>query len=155
MSKLQRFNDENTCYHVTTSTQGRRTVLSDAENAHVVVQALQFIRGQRAYLLAYTVMPDHVHAVLVPRNGYTVSQVMQTVKGYVARTINARNGQRGKLWQQSFYDRMIRDEQQLFEAIEYVHMNPVVAGLVVDAEAYEFSSAGRPESVDLETFYRD
>lgn len=152
MSKLHRFHDENTCYHVITSTQGRRAIFSDAENAHVVIQALQFIRGQRAYLLAYTVMPDHVHMVLVPRNGHTVSQVMQTVKRYAARTINARHGQRGKLWQQSFYDRMIRSERQLFETIRYVHDNPVVAGLVTDAEAYLFSSAGRPEVVDLEAY---
>jgi REP element-mobilizing transposase RayT len=100
-------------------------------------------------------MPDHFHAVLVPKYPWNISQIMQSVKGYAARRINARRNARGPVWQRSFYDRMIRDEPQLLEAIEYVHMNPVVAGLVVDAEAYEFSSAGRPESVDLEAFYQD
>ena len=80
---------------------------------------------------------------------------MQSLKGYTSRIINAKAGRRGPLWQRSFYDRMIRDEPQLLQAIEYVHMNPVVVGLVEDVEAYEFSSAGRPDSVDLEAFYRD
>jgi REP element-mobilizing transposase RayT len=139
---------------VSSVVRGRVTLLADPLNAQSVVDSLQFQRTDRAYLLAYAVMPDHFHAVLVPQYPRTISQVMQSVKGYAARIMNARSGVRGSVWQQSFYDRMIRDEPQLFETIEYVHMNPVVAGLAKDAEAYEFSSAGRPESVDLEAFYQ-
>lgn len=155
MAGQRRFQLEGQCYHVSSVVAGRAPILASPVNAQSVVDALQFQRRDRAYLLAYAIMPDHFHAVLVPKHSWNISQVMQSVKGYAARVINARGDVRGQLWQRSFYDRMIRDEAQLFEAIEYVHMNPVVAGLVMKAEEYDFSSAGQPESVDLGAFYRD
>ncbi len=77
---------------------------------------------------------------------------MQTVKGYTARLINQRRGTRGPLWQRSFYDRVIRDDRQLVEAINYVHQNPVAAGLADTPEAYPFSSAGKDHLVDVLDF---
>ncbi len=77
---------------------------------------------------------------------------MKSIKNYVATTINRRMGSKGALWQQSFYDRVIRNEAQLRSTIEYIHQNPATAGLVAEAKSYEFSSA-RPElETDLEAF---
>ncbi|OGO51990.1 MAG: hypothetical protein A2148_04085 [Chloroflexi bacterium RBG_16_68_14] len=56
------------------------------------------------------------------------------------------------MWQRGFYDRMIRDERQLEEAIRYIDENPVSAGLAKTPEEYPFSSAGRPDSVDLREY---
>ena len=154
MSKLHRFIEENAGYHVVSTTHWRAPVFRDAENAVVVVDALQHIRG-RCYLLAYAVMPDHVHAVIFPKANRAISSLMQSLKGYSSRRINLLSGRRGPLWQQSFFDRMIRNERELFETINYIDMNPVVAGLVVQPEDYEFSSALRPELTDLDAFYTD
>jgi REP element-mobilizing transposase RayT len=117
-----------------------------------VVDAVQFVRRGRAYVLAYVVMPEHFHALFVPRDGASISQVMQSVKGYTARRVNEKLVGRGPLWERSFYDRMIRDERQLLETASYVRMNPVVAGLVEDPEAYPYSSAGHDHLVDLDLF---
>ena len=152
MAHLRRFYVEGECYHVSSVLRERAQLLASPTNARCVVNALQFQREKRAFILAYAVMPDHFHAVLAPKTGWNISQVMQSIKGYAARVINCRSAARGPLWQRSFYDRMIHDERQLFETIEYVHMNPVVAGLVEDPEAYEYSSAGKPQTVDLEAF---
>ena len=152
MTRLHRFLLENQCYHVVTTTRDRRPVFSERNCASVVVEAVQFVRRERAYVLAYVVMPDHLHAMVVPRDGASVSQVMQSIKGYTARRINAELGQRGSLWQRSFYDRMIRDEEQLLDTVNYVHMNPVVGGLAQDPQGYPYSSAGRDDHVDLALF---
>ena len=149
MAKLRRFLLDNQCYHVVTTTRGRTPVFSDPNYASVVVEAVQFVRRERAYVLAYVVMPEHLHALLVPRDGTSISQVMQSIKGYTARLVNKSMDRRGPLWQRSFYDRMIRDERQLLEAVYYVHANPVLAGLVENPEAYLYSSAGRNDLVDL------
>ena len=77
---------------------------------------------------------------------------MQSIKGFTARHVNMKLQRRGPLWQRSFYDRMIRDEKQLLETVNYVHMNPVLAGIVDSAEQYEYSSAGRREDVDIDLF---
>jgi putative transposase len=152
MGKLFRFLLEDHCYHVTTKTRGGAPVFEDPANARVIVDALQFVRRDCAYLLGYAILPDHLHVVVVPRGRYTISQIMQTVKGYTSRVINARNGERGALWQASFYDRVIRDEPQLIGTLEYLHRNPVVAGLAEAPEAYPFSSAHPEGETDLELF---
>ncbi len=149
MAKLHRFLLDNQCYHVVTTTRDRVPVFLDPDCASLAVEVVQFMRRERAYVLAYVVMPEHLHALLVPRDGTSISRVMQSIKGYTARLVNEKLARRGPLWQRSFYDRMIRDERQLLETVTYVHMNPVVAGLVEDPEAYPYSSAGQDDLVDL------
>lgn len=153
MAHVRRFHLEGECYHVTSVVRGRVPLFRLAAYAEIVVAALQFQRRERAFLLAYAVMPDHFHALFAPKPAWNISQVVQSVKGWTARLINARNEVRGPLWQRSFYDRMIRSERELFETIDYIHLNPVVAGLVGDPEAYVFSSAAEAESNDLEAFF--
>jgi putative transposase len=152
MSKLHRFPIENACYHVVTRTQGRIPFLRDPSNAAVVVDALQFVRGKSAYLLGYAVLPDHLHALLVPIGDVTISSLMHGIKGYSSRALNARQGRRGPLWQRSFYDRAIRSESQLTSALEYIHNNPVIAGFAEAPEQYSFSSAHPKGKTDLELF---
>ena len=134
------------------ATKDRVPIFSDRACASIVREAIQFVRHERAYVFAYVVMPEQLHALLVPRDGTSISQVMQSIKGYTARLVNERLERRGPLWQRSFYDRMIRDERQLLKTVEYVHMNPVMAGLVEDPEKYPFSSAREGDLVDLDAF---
>ncbi len=95
-------------------------------------------------------MPDHFHAVLAPRDSQTISSVMQSVKGSSARCLDGEG--RGSLWQQSFYDRVIRNERHLLETVRYIHDNPVVAGLVAHPADYQMSSTFSDASTDLELF---
>jgi REP element-mobilizing transposase RayT len=80
---------------------------------------------------------------------------MQSIKGFSSRTINQRLGQRGRLWQPSFYDRVIRNDDHLREVVEYVHANPVSAGLVSEPEEYPFCSAHKDAETDIEAWYND
>ncbi len=75
---------------------------------------------------------------------------MQTVKGYSSRTINARRGASGSIWQRSLYDRVIVGERMLLDEIAYLHQNPVALGLVEHEEDFPFSSAGKAGETDLE-----
>lgn len=102
---------------------------------------MDFLSPQRALLLSYAIMPDHFHMLVQPQPGWSLSQIVQTVKGYSSRVINDRAGQRGRLWQRSFYDRVIRDNAQLLQCIDYIHLNPVKARHVSEPEWYRWSSA--------------
>jgi len=152
MSKLRRYVIDNHCYHVTTKTKGNAPLFFDAATANVVMNALQFVRIDRAYLLGYALMPDHLHVILVPRGDQTISRLMRTIKGYASRVINSKQGGTGSLWQPSFHDRAIRNERHLLETLDYVHRNPIVAGLAASPEEYRFSSAYPEAETDLELF---
>ena len=83
----------------------------------------------------------------------TVSSIMQQIKRYSAKEINARRGARGSIWQQSFFDRLIRGDQHLSSTIAYMEHNPVSAGFVREVSEYKFSSASADGFNDNEAFW--
>jgi putative transposase len=97
-------------------------------------------------------MPDHFHAVIVPRSGDTISAVMRYVKGAFARWYNASCGSQGAVWQPRFYDVAIRSEQELSQRIAYVEENPVQARMVDSPSEYPYSSAFPGWRSDLEGY---
>ncbi len=89
-------------------------------------------------LVAASVMPDHVHVIFIPNKGSTLSGVMQLIKGAPSRYINLQRGARGPIWQEESWDRIIRDETEFRQKLDYMMMNPVNAGLVADPWSYRW-----------------
>ena len=154
MSSPKRIDIEGACYHTISVTRGRRPIFADPTAASLLVECIHFISHEsRAYVLAFCVMPNHLHLLLSPRNDATLSDVMRSLKRFATKQINDATGRTGSLWQQSYYDRVIRDEAHLNATIEYIHRNPVVEGLAVNETAYRFSSAHSEAWSDLETYF--
>lgn len=86
--------------------------------------------------LAFVVMPDHFHWLLVLQSAVSLAEVMRSVKGgsarkigeYLRKTGSAAN--RGKFWQDGFHDHALRKEEDLKAVARYVIANPLRAGLV-------------------------
>ncbi|MGO8735654.1 MAG: transposase [Terriglobia bacterium] len=66
---------------------------------------------------------------------------MESIKARSTLPINASGGERGLLWQPRFFDRALRTVKEYYEKVEYIHLNPVRAGLVKRAEEWQWSSA--------------
>jgi len=114
--------------------------LRDPRAAAVVEENWLHFDSQQYCLLAWVVMPNHVH-FLVDIWQTPQSQLIKDWKGYTARRINRLLGRRGKLWQDDYWDRYIRDEAHYRKAMHYIEWNPVKAGLVKLPEQWPFSSA--------------
>ena len=65
---------------------------------------------------------------------------MEWIKVGSTLGINAARGERGLLWQPRFFDRALRSVKEYYEKVEYIHLNPVRAGLVKRAEEWQWSS---------------
>jgi hypothetical protein len=93
-----------------------------------------------AHLL--TVMPNHVQALVTPREAapdawHSLSVILQSVRGYSARLINVGRGKTGRLWQRESFDPIVRDAAEFDEKAVYILNNAVKAGLVEDGWVYE------------------
>lgn len=93
-------------------------------------------------LFAYVVMPDHVHLLLQQPEQLTLEKLMNYINGASAREINKQRNTVGeKFWQGGFHDVFLREPIDFAIKVNYIHNNPVKAGLVVNPEDYIFSSA--------------
>jgi REP element-mobilizing transposase RayT len=99
------------------------------EIATLVVCAFQRFDGERYQLSAWCVMPNHVHVVIRPHAGHSLSKILQSWKGSTAYEANHRIGRSGTFWQREAYDHLIRDEAEFHHAVQYVLNNPTKAGL--------------------------
>jgi len=103
--------------------------LRDERIAAIVVDALRHFDGERYRLLAWCVMPNHVHTVVQPLRGHELSMIMHSWKRHAAREANQVLVRRGAFWQPESYDHLVRDEDDLRHAVEYAWTNPDVAGI--------------------------
>jgi len=93
---------------------------------------------QETLLLAWVLMPDHWHGLVRLGSTDRLSKCMLRIKSAVARAVNRSEGRSGRVWQDGFHDRAVRDPARLFEVARYVVLNPVRAGLVSNASDYPF-----------------
>jgi REP element-mobilizing transposase RayT len=114
--------------------------------AGMVQGSLLAFDSQRYRLLAWVVMPNHVHVLFQPINGWTVAKIVASWKKFTARKIcdgqrDSGSGPSAPVWHREYWDRYIRDQGHLEQAVEYIHLNPVKAGLTITAESWRWSSA--------------
>jgi putative transposase len=132
------------------------------------------ISGWPTKLIAYVLMPDHVHLIVNPRDG-DIKGFAGTLKSLSARRIvevnrDARflredpdnDGSVHQVWQESFKGMPLWSEWMIWQKINYIHANPLKAGLVSSAKDYCWSSfrafysnTGEPLAVDHDWWWND
>ncbi|MGH7965840.1 MAG: REP-associated tyrosine transposase [Candidatus Binatia bacterium] len=117
--------------------------LRDSHIARLVQEALLYFDGERYRLHAWVVMPNHVHVLLTPCKGRSLSDILHSWKSYTTKKANLILGRSGDLWQEEYFDRSIRNERHFIAVVEYIESNPVKANLCVKKEDWKFGSAAR------------
>ncbi len=166
--KPLRFNEASYAHFVTTKTFRNKPVFNDSKCCEILITDIDFYRNKLGFkLIGYVIMPDHLHLILwwdveqYPE--LTVSKVMHGIKGLSAqnlsryllgsRGVSASTDSQGtkafatpgkkrvlKIWQPSFYDFNIYSAEKFFEKLNYIHWNPVRAGLCEKPEDWQSSS---------------
>ncbi|HEX7831858.1 MAG TPA: transposase [Thermoanaerobaculia bacterium] len=102
--------------------------MNDPRVADIVASAFTHFDGLRYRLVAWCVMPNHAHIVFTPMAA-DITSIVHSWKSYTSNAVNALLGREGRLWQPEYFDRIIRDERHLTDAVSYVLDNPIKAGL--------------------------
>ena len=117
--------------------------LKDPRIARLAEETILLFDGQRYYLHAWVIMPNHIHVLITPQKNWRLSTIIQTWKSYTAKQANSILGRTGKFWQEEYFDRFIRDQRHFIAALRYIEANPVKAGLCRNKEEWIFGSAAR------------
>ena len=96
--------------------------LKRPEIAGIVQNALLFHDGTKYKLIAWTIMPNHVHLLLKPFE--ELGALEHSIKSYTANEINKILGRSGSLWQTEVFDRYIRDFTHFEKTVAYIENNP-------------------------------
>jgi len=168
------FQDEN-CFFITTSVVEHLNVFSSTETCEILIRNIIFYQEKYHFqILGYVIMPSHFHWIITTDNEFgTISDIMRDLKKYSAWDImdfieNKSNNkfietfriigekykdQKRKSWQERFDDVIINSRSFFLQKLQYIHNNPVKAGLVEQPEDYKYSSARNYKYGDHSVIY--
>lgn len=128
-------------HHITQRGNRREPVFFSDEDRHTYLKLLaEYCRKHEVEVLAYCLMTNHVHLVLVPAQEDGLQRVLKPVHMRYAQALNRQQHWSGHVWQGRFFSSAL-DEAYLWFCVRYVERNPVRAGMVARAEDYPWSSA--------------
>ncbi|MCL4502768.1 MAG: transposase [Deltaproteobacteria bacterium] len=111
-------------YFVTWRLNKFQEILTPAER-ELIVSTLKHFETKRFDLFAYVVMPDHIHLLIRPYEKYLLHQIVHSWKSYSANRLQREYNREGRIWQEDYFDRIMRDESEFLEKAQYILNNPL------------------------------
>jgi len=141
MPRIARIVAQDYPHHITQRGNYKQTVFVKDKDYKFYLERLEEYRSRyKLSILAYCLMPNHVHFVAIPENKDSLAKTFNASHMRYAHYFNKKNQLRGHLWQGRFYS-CILDEPHLYAAIRYIENNPVRANLVKNPWDWNWSSA--------------
>lgn len=91
-------------------------------------------------VIAYCLMPTHIHLILKQLTDKGVSQYCGNIFNSYARYFNIRHKRGGPLWGTRFKNVLVTKDEQLLHLTRYIHLNPVTANIINKPEEWNYSS---------------
>jgi REP-associated tyrosine transposase len=141
MARLARVVAVGEPHHLTQRGNNRQTTFLDDHDRRTYCQLLaEHAKRAGIRVLGYCLMTNHVHLVAIPERADSFARGLGRAHYLYTRALHERWGGSGHLWQNRFFSCPL-DRDHLWTALRYVDLNPLRAGLVEEATAYEWSSA--------------
>ena len=89
-----------------------------------MVAAMKKFDGQRYQLCAYVVMDDHVHVLITPLAEHKLQEILHSWKSFTSHQMQRKHGRWGRVWQEEYFDRIVRDDKEFVQKADYIVRNP-------------------------------
>jgi putative transposase len=141
MSRLRRLELHSRFFFITCNLKRGVPPFHDRE-FELLATALTSVRRRLLFALCgYCFLPDHWHAILLPRDGTSISDILMRIKIAAYRRISKARECGQPIWQSRFYDHILHLRSEFDQTLAYIHQNPGVKGLVEDSVDWKWSSA--------------
>jgi len=112
----------------------------------IISSSLNWLQQQQLItLIAYCIMPDHIHLLFQLGERANLANLMQRFGSFTGLETYRKTGA-GKLWAEDYYDHTLRAEEEIEKIVAYIEQNPVKAGLVEEAAQWPWSFLYQPTS---------
>ena len=141
MSRLRRLQLHSRFFFITCNLKRGVRPLDDHE-FKLLAKALTSVRRKVPFAICgYCFMPDHWHAILLPEDGTSISDILMRIKIATYQRISKARECPQPIWQSRFCDHILRLRSEFDQTLTYMHENPAVKGLVEDSIDWKWSSA--------------
>jgi putative transposase len=143
MTNIRIYYLKNQTVFITAVCHQRLPILANAMEKHLLLEILRKVKEEIPFrLTAYALLDDHFHCLIRPEVNSDFSRIIQSVKLRFTHRWKRENTVTTPvtLWQQRFWDHIIRDTEDLHRHLDYIHYNPVKHGYVTDPSDYPWSS---------------
>jgi putative transposase len=128
-------------YHVYNRGCNRENIFSnDGNYRYLLQQAKKFLIGSGIGVVTYCLMPNHYHFLLRSDSDGSIARFIQRLFNSYAQAFNKQQDRSGTLFEGRAKSIWVDDEKYLLQLCRYIHLNPVVAGLVSRAEDWQYSN---------------
>jgi putative transposase len=111
-------------YFVTWRLAKSQVELTKGERS-VILAALKYFDGLRYEFYACVVMDDHVHILVKPQQSYHLQKIVHSWKSFTAHKFQQECGREVPVWQEEYFDRVVRGEREFKDKAQYTLNNPL------------------------------
>ena len=166
MSRKYKFHDDAKLYFISFATVHWIDVFTREEYSQIVLNSWKFCQEKKGLeIYGWCIMPSHVH-MIIGSNKNKLEDIVRDMKSFTSTALRKcikenvqesrkewiiwmmeragkKNGNNNdwQLWQQHNKPLEIKDQEMFDKMLEYIHMNPVMAGFVINPEDWKYSSA--------------
>ena len=142
----------------TATIQNWKALLKEDGHKDIIINCLKFlVKDGRIKLFAFTIMSNHIHVIWQPLQAFILMQIQTSFMTCTAKAIKKtlslenknvleelrvnKHDRTYQIWKREPLSIELFTEKAFLQKLDYIHQNPVTAGLVNDAEDYKYSSA--------------
>lgn len=142
MSRISRKNMSASYIHMITQGIDRENIFKNPEckNKYIKLVKEMFEEYNHLFLLCYCIMDNHAHFLIYTKEVAELSKAMARINTTYGIFYNKRENRVGYVFRNRYYTQPIKNQEHLYNAVVYIHRNPVKAKLVKEMKEYEYSS---------------
>ena len=134
-----RYSQKDYLYFITTSCFNKQKIFITKDTVQIVFDAIDWLEKEKCIDCYFIiVMPNHLHLVFQLFSKKSLSEVMKSLKGFTGRKIKEKLNLNTAVWQEQFYDHLIRRDESFIEIMKYCLYNPVRKGLAETPFEYPY-----------------
>lgn len=137
--RKHRWSEAGSYYFITSSCFDKKPLFSSPTAFRILSDSLDWMEAEKRWeWLCFMVMPDHLHLVFILGANSSLSQVMKSYKSFTGRELKRELNLGHPAWQEQYFERKVRTEDELRKIVEYCYLNPFRKGLVKAPKDYPF-----------------